>query len=60
MKEFGKEHRIENRSAAQNWNAELKDRPTFKQLEEIISGNMESSVCSYFSNLNAPDMKNST
>ena len=36
------------------WKKEPKDRPTFNQLEEIIGGNMESSVSSYYSNLNAP------
>ena len=36
------------------WEKEPKDRPTFSQLEETISDNMESSVSSYYSNLNAP------
>ena len=36
------------------WKKEPKDRPTFSQLEEMINGDMESSVSSYYSNLNAP------
>ena len=36
------------------WKKEPKDRPTFRELEEIISSNMESSVIVYYSNLNAP------
>ena len=36
------------------WKKEPKDRPTFSQLEEIVSGNIETSVCSYYSNLNTP------
>ncbi len=38
----------------QCWEKEPKDRPTFSNLEQIISGYMESSVSTYYCNLNAP------
>nr|CAH0113532.1 unnamed protein product [Daphnia galeata] len=36
------------------WKVEPKERPTFSQIEEIISKHMESSVSSHYLNLNAP------
>ena len=36
------------------WKKEPSDRPSFNQIEEIIGGNLESSVSSYYSNLNVP------
>ena len=36
------------------WKKEPKDRPSFRQLEKIITSNMESSVTSYYLCLNAP------
>ena len=36
------------------WKKEPKDRPSFRQLEEMITPNLESSVSSYYSNLNTP------
>ena len=36
------------------WKKEPKDRPSFGQIEAMITDNMESSVSSYYSNLNAP------
>ena len=36
------------------WEKEPKGRPTFSQIEEVVGGNMESSVSSYYSNLNVP------
>ena len=36
------------------WKKEPKDRPTFSKIEETITANLESSVSSYYSNLNAP------
>ncbi len=35
------------------WKVEPKERPTFSQIEEIISKHMESSVSSHYLNLNA-------
>ena len=39
------------------WEKEPKDRPSFSQIEELISSNMESAVSSYYSNLDAPYQK---
>ena len=36
------------------WEKGPKDRPTFNQLEETIAANLDSSVSSYFLNLNTP------
>ena len=63
IKELENGYRMEKPNYAPNfigeimnncWKKKPKDRPTFNQLEEIISGNMESSVSSYYSNLNVP------
>ena len=63
IKELENGYRMEKPNYAPNfigdvmsncWKKEPKDRPTFNQLEEIVSGNMESTVSSYYSNLNAP------
>ena len=35
------------------WEKGPEDRPTFSQIEEIIDSNLEASVSSYYSNLNA-------
>ena len=42
---------------AKCWEMDPNERPTFSQLEEIISGQMESSVSSYYCNLNDPFKK---
>jgi hypothetical protein len=39
------------------WKTEPKERPTFGQIEEVISKHMESSVSSHYLNLNAPYVK---
>ena len=36
------------------WKTERQERPTFSQLEETIREHMESSVSSYYSNLDVP------
>lgn len=36
------------------WEKEPKNRPGFSQIEELITANLETSVSSYYSNLNAP------
>ena len=39
------------------WEKEPKKRPTFSQIVEIIRGNMESAVSSYYLHLDAPYQK---
>ena len=39
------------------WEKKPKERPTFNQLEETITANLESSVSSYYFNMNAPYKK---
>ena len=39
------------------WKREPKERPTFNQLEETITVNLELSVSSYYLNMNAPHKK---
>ena len=39
------------------WEKEPKDRPTFRQLEEMITANLELSVSSCYSNLDTPYQK---
>ena len=36
------------------WKKEPNERPSFSQIEGIVSSNMETSVSSFYSNLNAP------
>ena len=36
------------------WKTDPKERPTFRQLEDSISGQIESSIRSYYCNLNVP------
>ncbi len=42
---------------AKCWEKEPKRRPTFSQLKEMISNSLESSVSSYYLDLNAPYLK---